>query len=116
MNAEVMRRVYLELPPSSLRTVADLVKMLGGQLLEEDVFDERYYVVHHVSDNERVSRMLKGARVRACLTQKALATLIGVPQSHISEYEKNKRRIPRHKAERLAEVLETVPTHFIYND
>jgi transcriptional regulator with XRE-family HTH domain len=32
--------------------------------------------------------MLKGLRLRAEMTQKELAEAIGVPQSHVSEYEK----------------------------
>lgn len=113
MNAEVMQKVCIELPNDSLRLVSDLVRRLGGRLLENAFETEVVYVAPQLSESERVGRMLKGARVRAGMTQKQLAEAIGVPQSHISEYEKNKRHIPKHKAEELATVLETVPTHFL---
>ncbi|GHV57295.1 hypothetical protein FACS189460_3600 [Deltaproteobacteria bacterium] len=37
-------------------------------------------------------------RLQAEMTQKKLAEAIGVHQSHVSEYEKNKRKIPEGKA------------------
>ena len=71
------------------------------------------FIAPPIPETERIGRMLRGARVRAGMTQKQLATAIGVPQSHISEYEKNKRHIPKHKAEEAAKVLNTVATHFL---
>jgi transcriptional regulator with XRE-family HTH domain len=47
------------------------------------------------------------------MTQKELAAAVGVPQSHVSEYEKNKRAIPRGEAKELAKILKTVPSHFL---
>ncbi len=48
---------------------------------------------------------LRGARKRETLTQKELARLVGVSQSHISEMEHGKRPIGKDMARRLAKVL-----------
>ena len=48
---------------------------------------------------------LRGARKREALTQKELARLVGVSQTHISEMEHGKRPIGKEMARRLAKVL-----------
>ena len=48
---------------------------------------------------------LRGARKREALTQKDLAHLLGVSQTHISEMEHGKRPIGKDLARRLAKVL-----------
>ncbi|MFZ5449071.1 MAG: helix-turn-helix domain-containing protein [Thermodesulfobacteriota bacterium] len=48
---------------------------------------------------------LKGARKRERLTQKELANLVGISQTHISEMEHGKRPIGKDMARRLAKVL-----------
>lgn len=48
---------------------------------------------------------LQGARHRENLTQKELARLIGISQTHISEMEHGKRPIGKDMAKRLAKVL-----------
>jgi DNA-binding XRE family transcriptional regulator len=48
---------------------------------------------------------LRGARKREALTQKELAHLVGVSQTHISEMEHDKRPIGKDMAKRLAKVL-----------
>jgi DNA-binding XRE family transcriptional regulator len=48
---------------------------------------------------------LRGARKREGLTQKELAGLVGVSQTHISEMEHGKRPIGKDMARRLAKVL-----------
>jgi len=48
---------------------------------------------------------LRGARKREGLTQKDLAALVGVSQTHISEMEHGKRPIGKDMARRLAKVL-----------
>ena len=53
--------------------------------------------------NGRVA--LRGARKREALTQKELARLVGVSQTHISEMEHGKRPIGKDMARRLAKVL-----------
>ena len=76
--------------------------------------DERVarILVPPMAANERPGKMLKGLRLREELTQAQLAKAIGVPQGHISAYEKNARPIPREKAAKLAEVLHSVPENF----
>ena len=53
--------------------------------------------------NGRVA--LRGARKREALTQKELARLVGVSQTHISEMEHGKRPIGKDMARRLAKAL-----------
>jgi DNA-binding XRE family transcriptional regulator len=48
---------------------------------------------------------LRGARKRESLTQKQLAGLLGINQTHISEMEHGKRPIGKDMARRLAKVL-----------
>jgi transcriptional regulator with XRE-family HTH domain len=48
---------------------------------------------------------LRGARKREALTQKELARLAGVSQTHVSEMEHGKRPIGKDMARRLATVL-----------
>ena len=48
---------------------------------------------------------LRGARKREALTQKELARLVGVSQTHISEMEHGKRPIGKEMAKRLAKAL-----------
>jgi DNA-binding XRE family transcriptional regulator len=48
---------------------------------------------------------LRGARKREALTQKELAHLVGISQTHISEMEHGKRPIGKDMAKRLAQVL-----------
>jgi transcriptional regulator with XRE-family HTH domain len=48
---------------------------------------------------------LRGARKRETLTQKELAHLVGISQTHISEMEHGKRPIGKDMARRLAKAL-----------
>ena len=50
-------------------------------------------------------QVLKGARTKEGLTQRALADLTGLPQRHISEMETGKRPIGKNTARILAEAL-----------
>jgi DNA-binding XRE family transcriptional regulator len=113
MNTVTLAQAHVEIPRESLRLFIELVTKLGGRLLKQNEEDSTVYISPPLHERERIGVLLCGARLRAGLTQKALAAAIGVPQSHISEYEKNKRPIPRAKAEELAKVLKTVPTHFL---
>lgn len=55
---------------------------------------------------------LRGARKREGLTQKGLAALVGVSQTHISEMEHNKRPIGKDMARRLAKALKPTTGFF----
>jgi DNA-binding XRE family transcriptional regulator len=48
---------------------------------------------------------LRGARKREALTQKHLADLLGISQTHISEMEHGKRPIGKEMARRLAKIF-----------
>jgi transcriptional regulator with XRE-family HTH domain len=61
----------------------------------------------------RGGAMLKALRQREGMTQKALAGAVGVPQSHISDFEKNRRAVPYKYAQKLAGLLHTIPSHFM---
>ena len=97
-------------PADCFDLVAALVTRLGGQVADND---DDVVTIPPIPESERVGRMLKGLRLREGLTQKELAKALGVPQSHISAYEKNKRPIPTAKAEQLGMLLHTVPGHFL---
>ncbi len=71
------------------------------------------FISEPIPENERVGRMLKGLRIRANLTQKELAQKLNVPQSHISQYEANTRTIPKENVQKLANLLNTVESHFL---
>ncbi len=111
-NNALISHAYIALPCDALPLVTELVKRLGGEIIEEDDDDE-LITIPPIPERERIGRMLKGLRHRANMTQKELAKAIGVPQGHISEYEANKRPIPAAKVTLLAQVLKTVETHFI---
>lgn len=116
MNAEALRYAKVALPDEAMGILGALVERLGGRFhlcKEEADCIETVYVSQPMPEAERPGRMLKGLRLRADMTQKALAKAIGVPQSHVSEYETNKRKIPPAKAEELAKLLETVATDFL---
>lgn len=108
INQILKSHMHITLPYENVNVIIELVKKLGGEVLTE----EQEYIAPPVPEKERTGRMLKGLRLRAEMTQKQLAECIGVPQSHISQYENNTRAIPKEKAGELAKVLNTVETHF----
>jgi len=110
MRTSTVTEARIAIPTDSFDLVAALVTRLGGQVMDED---GDVATIPPIPEAERIGRMLKGLRLREGLTQKALAEALGVPQSHISAYEKNKRPIPATKAERLGTLLHTVPSHFL---
>jgi len=109
VNNQNIMTAQLSIPAENLEVVAALVAKLGGEL----TVDDEAVTVPPMPEEERIGRMLRGLRLRAEMTQKELAAAISVPQSHVSEYEKNKRAIPRGKAKELARVLKTVPASFL---
>jgi len=58
-----------------------------------------------VYPNFNAGLALRAARKKAALTQKGLAELLGINQTHISEMEGGKRPIGKEMAKRLAKVL-----------
>ena len=112
MNTTLVSHARITVPTDCFELVSALVQRLGGQVIADD---NDVVTVPPIPESERVGRMLKGLRLRAGMTQAVLAEAIGVPQSHISEYEKSKRPVPAAKAEELAKLLHTVPGHFLSN-
>jgi transcriptional regulator with XRE-family HTH domain len=90
--------------------VAELVTRLGGQIVDEAGDTAP---ISSIPESERAGRLIKGLRLRAGMTQKTLADAIGLPQSHISEFEKNRRAVPYKHAQKLAEVLRSIPSRFM---
>ena len=58
-----------------------------------------------LTDEQMGSKALRGARGKEGLTQKELAKLTGIPQSHISAMENGKTPIGKERAKKLAEAL-----------
>jgi len=110
MRTNLVTEARIAIPADSFDLVAALITRLGGQIVDET---GDTVTIPPIPESERVGRMLKGLRLREGLTQKELAKALGVPQSHISAYEKNKRPIPAAKAEQLGALLHTVPGHFV---
>ncbi len=108
MQPQPLANLNITIPTDCLPLVTDLISRLGGHVAGAETCGAL-----PVSELERGGKMLKGLRQRAGLTQKEVAAAIGVPQSHISEYEKNKRAIPYKHAEPLARLLRTIPSHFM---
>lgn len=98
------------------RTAANTLKALAHLLCasQQGEADEGCVVIEPMSKSTRPGQMLKGMRLRAELTQLELAKKIEVPQAHISQYERNVRKIPIQKARMLAGVLETKMDDFLY--
>ncbi len=105
----LVTHAHIAMPTDAMRLVTELIIRLGGEIIPDNA--DRI-TVPPIVEKERVGRMLKGLRLRAGMTQKQLAKAIDVPQSHISEYEANKRLIPAPKVALLAQVLDTVEGHF----
>lgn len=105
----LISHIHIALPCDDIPLIKELVKKLGGEIISQ----EQDYIAPVIPENERVGRILRGLRLRADMTQKQLAGTIGVPQSHISQYENNMRAIPKDKVEELAKILNTVKSHFI---
>jgi DNA-binding transcriptional regulator YiaG len=110
MTTQLISNARLSIPAENFDLIAALVAKLGGRL---ELKGERLVTVEPMPESERPGRMLKGLRLRAEMTQKDVAEAISVPQSHVSEYEKNKRRIPEGKAKELAKLLKSVPSNFL---
>ena len=111
MDTTLISHARISVPADCFELVSALVRRMGGQVIAED----DVVTVPPMPEKERVGRMLKGLRLREGLTQKAVADAIGVPQSHVSEYEKNKRPVPTAKAKELAKLLHSVPGNFLHS-
>jgi len=110
MHTNQQAQVNITIPADCLPLVAELVTRLGGAMT--GIGGEAYPVIS-MPDVARGGKMLRALRLRAGMTQKALADAIGLPQSHISEFEKDRRAVPYKHAQKLAGVLHAIPGHFM---
>jgi ribosome-binding protein aMBF1 (putative translation factor) len=92
--------VRLRIPADRLAEAKQALASYGviAEELESVPWEEVY-------PNFSGSVALRGARKREALTQKELAQLMGISQTHISEMEHGKRPIGKDMAKRLAKVL-----------
>jgi ribosome-binding protein aMBF1 (putative translation factor) len=77
----------------------------GKDEIEEDSIPWREVVRSGIKKFTEVGLVLKGARVKANLTQLELAKKIGAKPHHISEMEHGKRTIGKNMAKKLAKIF-----------
>ena len=107
MQTEQLTHVHIAIPKDCVPLVVDLVSRIGGRVADEDS------LLDPMPELARGGQMLKGLRQRADMTQRQVADALGVPQSHISEYEKDKRAVPYKHAQKLAKLFHSIPSHFM---
>ena len=110
MSMNQQTHAHITIPRDCLPLVAELVARLGGSMA--DASGEACPAMP-LPEIERGGKMLRALRQRVGMTQKALADAIGVPQSHISDFEKNRRAVPYKHAKKLSAVLHAIPSHFM---
>lgn len=67
----------------------------------------------HSSDHQRLVRMLRDVRKKACLRQADVAQRLGVPQSFVSKYETGERRLDLVELKQVCEALGTGLVEFV---
>lgn len=72
----------------------------------EDFIPWREAAKEEIEKYTEIGLMVRGGRYKACLTQKALAEMIGIRPHHISEMEHGKRPIGKKMAHRLAAIFD----------
>lgn len=108
MQPYEISHAQITIPADCLPLVEELVVRLGGELTQNNGV-----IVRPMPEVARGGKMLRALRLRAGLTQKALADAVGISQSHISDFEKDRRAIPYKHAHALAAVLHSIPSHFM---
>ena len=103
---ELTTTEYVEMryriPINRLTEIQELMASYGAEESKEDGESVPWKEVY---PDFNPSIALRGARKRENLTQQALAQLVRVNQTHISEMENRKRPIGKEMAKRLAAVL-----------
>lgn len=95
---------HTEIPPSVAKEIQALLKRRinaekTGSVSARAIFPEIF------DATEGPAHILKGARLREGLTQKALAEKLNIRQHHLSEMEHGKRPIGKEMAKKLGTVL-----------
>ena len=109
MNTQ-QAHAQIVLPVDCFPLVAELVSRLGGHMTEATAGG---FPIAPMADVERGGKMLRALRLRAGMTQQAVSEALGLPQSHISEFENGRRSIPYKHAQTLAGLLYSIPSHFM---
>lgn len=107
-----MKQITITIPDEAIEPLTNLINILCNYNCDLNS-DSNFIKSEPLPNNIRNGVLLRAARLRADLTQKELANKINVPQTHISQYEKNKRKIPLQKARELAAILNTSEDYFI---
>jgi len=110
MSTQQQVHAHIMIPADCLPLVAELVTRLGGNVADAA---GNGFPILPMPEVERGGKMLRALRNRAGMTQQAVADALGLPQSHISEFEKDRRIIPYKHAQKLAELLHSIPSHFM---
>ena len=110
MSMSQQTHAHITIPADCLPLVAELVARLGGSVADAN---GEALPIMPMPEAERGGKMLRALRLRAGITQQAVADALGLPQSHVSEFEKDRRAIPYKHAQRLAELLHSIPSHFM---
>jgi DNA-binding XRE family transcriptional regulator len=106
VHTKQQAHVRVSIPADCLPLVAELVARLGGVMADAKAEVSSSAPLPEAAQD---GKMLRALRQRAGMTQQALAKAIGLPQSHISEFEKNRRAVPYKHARKLAETLRLIP-------
>lgn len=94
---------YITVPTDSMSLVAALTQRLGGRIVEEESLN--FITTGPNLGGQWGGKALRTLRQQAGLTQKELALAIGVPQSHISDFEHERRTVPYKHAKKLEVAL-----------
>ena len=90
-------------PPENREKAINALQSLGFADVSELIFADELF--KDVKEDSLPGVALLGARTKEGITQKQLAKLTGIPQSHISEMENNKRAIGKKRARVLGAAL-----------
>jgi predicted transcriptional regulator len=101
ITTEYVERRY-RIPANKLIEVRKAMASYGAEEIEESLKSIPWGEVY---PDFNPSTALRGARKRENLTQKELASLIGISQTNISEMEHGKRPIGKEMAKRFARAL-----------
>lgn len=107
-------QVTVSVPRAAASAFVELASVFCDCMAESE--NVEWKISHPLPEKTRVGKLLRAARLRADLTQEKLAKMINVPQAHISQYERNKRKIPPMKAKQLAKTLHTSEEYFLLCD
>ncbi|MDR1241183.1 MAG: helix-turn-helix domain-containing protein [Deltaproteobacteria bacterium] len=110
MQTTGLTHARIAIPADCLPLLVDLIGRLGGNVTDYALEGSP---ASPMPEMERGGKMLRALRLRAGMTQKSVASALGLPQSHVSAFESNRRTIPYKHAQKLAGLLNGIPGHFM---